>query len=126
MDPLFVATIRTEAGSAPALVRDGVAGAASVCTMLEDWDAWLAALDAGRVEDPVPLADCTLPAPVADAPNLFMAGANHADHVRVISIGTAAGVGAGRGRFLAAGDVIRAEIEGIGALVDPVEAASPR
>jgi 2-keto-4-pentenoate hydratase/2-oxohepta-3-ene-1,7-dioic acid hydratase in catechol pathway len=41
----------------------------------------------------------------------------------IVSTGTPAGVGAGRGRFLAAGDVMRAQIEGIGALVNPVEAA---
>jgi 2-keto-4-pentenoate hydratase/2-oxohepta-3-ene-1,7-dioic acid hydratase in catechol pathway len=38
----------------------------------------------------------------------------------VISTGTPAGVGAGRGRFLAAGDVMIAEIEGIGRLESPV------
>jgi 2-keto-4-pentenoate hydratase/2-oxohepta-3-ene-1,7-dioic acid hydratase in catechol pathway len=41
----------------------------------------------------------------------------------IIATGTCAGVGAGRGRFLAPGDVMRAEIESIGALVNPVEAA---
>jgi 2-keto-4-pentenoate hydratase/2-oxohepta-3-ene-1,7-dioic acid hydratase in catechol pathway len=38
----------------------------------------------------------------------------------VISTGTPAGVGAGQGRFLAAGDVMVAEIEGIGRLESPV------
>jgi 2-keto-4-pentenoate hydratase/2-oxohepta-3-ene-1,7-dioic acid hydratase in catechol pathway len=41
----------------------------------------------------------------------------------IVATGTPAGVGAGRGRFLAPGDVMRAQIEGIGALVNPVEAA---
>jgi 2-keto-4-pentenoate hydratase/2-oxohepta-3-ene-1,7-dioic acid hydratase in catechol pathway len=41
----------------------------------------------------------------------------------IVSTGTPAGVGAGRDRFLAPGDVMRAQIEGIGALVNPVEAA---
>ena len=41
----------------------------------------------------------------------------------VISTGTCGGVGAARGRFLAPGDVMRAEIEGIGVLENPVEAA---
>jgi 2,4-didehydro-3-deoxy-L-rhamnonate hydrolase len=41
----------------------------------------------------------------------------------IIATGTCAGVGAGRGRFLAPGDVMRAEIESIGALSNPVEAA---
>jgi 2,4-didehydro-3-deoxy-L-rhamnonate hydrolase len=86
MAQLCVATIRTEDGAVPALVRDGmvhrIAGAASVRVMLEDWDLWLERLDAERVADPVPLADCALMAPVADAPNLYMAGANYADHAR--------------------------------------------
>lgn len=87
MAHLCVATIRTEDGTVPALVRDGmvhrIVGATTVRAMLEDWDAWLDRLDAGEaLEDPVPLASCTLMAPVADAPNLYMAGANYADHAR--------------------------------------------
>jgi 2,4-didehydro-3-deoxy-L-rhamnonate hydrolase len=87
MGQLCVATIRTEDGPAPALVRDGmvhrIAGAASVRSMLADWDAWLDRIDAGEaLEDPVPLASCTLTAPIPDAPNLYMAGANYADHAR--------------------------------------------
>ncbi|HTX09328.1 MAG TPA: fumarylacetoacetate hydrolase family protein [Solirubrobacteraceae bacterium] len=38
----------------------------------------------------------------------------------IICTGTCAGVGAGKGRFLAAGDVMVAEIEGIGRLENPV------
>ena len=38
----------------------------------------------------------------------------------VICTGTCAGVGAGKGRFLEPGDVMVAEIEGIGALENPV------
>jgi 2,4-didehydro-3-deoxy-L-rhamnonate hydrolase len=41
----------------------------------------------------------------------------------VVATGTCAGVGAGRGRFLVPGDLMRAEIESIGALISPVEAA---
>jgi 2-keto-4-pentenoate hydratase/2-oxohepta-3-ene-1,7-dioic acid hydratase in catechol pathway len=41
----------------------------------------------------------------------------------IVSTGTCAGVGAGRGRFLAPGDVMRAEIEGIGVLTNSVEEA---
>jgi 2-keto-4-pentenoate hydratase/2-oxohepta-3-ene-1,7-dioic acid hydratase in catechol pathway len=41
----------------------------------------------------------------------------------MISTGTCAGVGAGKGRFLAPGDVMAAEIEGIGRLENPVVAA---
>jgi 2-keto-4-pentenoate hydratase/2-oxohepta-3-ene-1,7-dioic acid hydratase in catechol pathway len=86
MAQLFVATIASDAGAVPAVVRDGmvhrIPGAASVRAMLDDWDGWLARLDAERVGDPVPLGECELLAPVADAPNLFMAGANYADHFR--------------------------------------------
>jgi 2-keto-4-pentenoate hydratase/2-oxohepta-3-ene-1,7-dioic acid hydratase in catechol pathway len=50
--------------------------------MLADWDAWLARLDAEELADPVALADVTLVEPVVDPPNLYMAGANYADHYR--------------------------------------------
>ena len=50
--------------------------------MLADWDAWLARLDAGELDDPVPLEQVTLLAPVPDPPNLYMAGANYSDHYR--------------------------------------------
>jgi len=40
----------------------------------------------------------------------------------LIATGTPAGVGKARGRFLQSGDLVRAEIEGIGALVNLVEA----
>jgi 2,4-diketo-3-deoxy-L-fuconate hydrolase len=41
----------------------------------------------------------------------------------LIATGTCGGVGAARGRFLAPGDVMRAEVEGIGVLENPVEEA---
>ena len=41
----------------------------------------------------------------------------------VISTGTCAGVGAARGRFLVPGDVMAAEVEGIGVLENPVRRA---
>jgi 2-keto-4-pentenoate hydratase/2-oxohepta-3-ene-1,7-dioic acid hydratase in catechol pathway len=43
----------------------------------------------------------------------------------VISTGTPAGVGAGRGRFLAPGDVMIAEVRGIGRLENPVVGPCP-
>jgi 2-keto-4-pentenoate hydratase/2-oxohepta-3-ene-1,7-dioic acid hydratase in catechol pathway len=43
----------------------------------------------------------------------------------VICTGTCAGVGAGRGRFLEPGDVMVAEVEGIGTLENPVEETDP-
>ena len=41
----------------------------------------------------------------------------------LIATGTCGGVGAARGRFLEPGDVMRAEVEGIGVLENPVEEA---
>jgi 2-keto-4-pentenoate hydratase/2-oxohepta-3-ene-1,7-dioic acid hydratase in catechol pathway len=41
----------------------------------------------------------------------------------VICTGTPAGVGAGKGQFLEAGDVMVAEVEGIGRLENPVVGA---
>lgn len=43
----------------------------------------------------------------------------------VIAAGTPAGVGVPRGRFLRPGEVVRVEIEGIGALTNPVVARRP-
>jgi 2,4-didehydro-3-deoxy-L-rhamnonate hydrolase len=43
----------------------------------------------------------------------------------VISTGTPAGVGAGRGLCLQPGDVVRTEIEHLGALVNRIVAADP-
>jgi 2-keto-4-pentenoate hydratase/2-oxohepta-3-ene-1,7-dioic acid hydratase in catechol pathway len=44
----------------------------------------------------------------------------------VIATGTPSGVGAGRGLFLRAGDVVRATIDGLGTLENPVVTASGR
>jgi 2-keto-4-pentenoate hydratase/2-oxohepta-3-ene-1,7-dioic acid hydratase in catechol pathway len=40
----------------------------------------------------------------------------------IIATGTPAGVGASKGRFLRAGDSVEVEVEGLGALVNPVRA----
>jgi 2-keto-4-pentenoate hydratase/2-oxohepta-3-ene-1,7-dioic acid hydratase in catechol pathway len=82
-----VASVRTEDGSAAAaVVRDGlvyrIPGASGVRAMLADWDAWLARVEAQELADPVALEGCTLLAPVPDPPNIYMAGANYADHYR--------------------------------------------
>src|SRR5579871_1693156 len=88
MAQLYIATIRTgDGGAAPAAVRAGavhpLAGASSVRAMLDDWDRWLERLEAGELADPLgPVEDCTLLPPLADPPNLYMAGANYADHLR--------------------------------------------
>lgn len=42
----------------------------------------------------------------------------------IIATGTPAGVGAAKGRFLKPGDVVKATIEGLGTLINPVEASS--
>ena len=82
----YVASIQTDAGPAAAAVIDGlvhrIPGAPGMRAMLADWDAWLKRLDDGRLEDPVALEEVTLLPPVPDPPNLYMAGANYADHYR--------------------------------------------
>jgi 2-keto-4-pentenoate hydratase/2-oxohepta-3-ene-1,7-dioic acid hydratase in catechol pathway len=82
----FVASIRTEDGPAPVAVRGGlvhrIPQAASVREMLGEWDRWLARIDGGELEDGVALEQCTLLAPLADPPNVYMAGANYTDHYR--------------------------------------------
>jgi 2,4-didehydro-3-deoxy-L-rhamnonate hydrolase len=83
---LHVASIATDDGPLAAVVRDGlvhrIADATSVRAMLADWDRWLERLDAGTFEDGVPIEDCRLLPPVVDPPNIYMAGANYADHFR--------------------------------------------
>lgn len=83
----YVATISTADGPAPVVVRDGmvhrIPGARSVRAMLEEgFEAWLDRIDAGAIDDGVPLARVTLAPPVPDPPNLYMVGANYADHQR--------------------------------------------
>jgi len=83
---LYLASISTAEGPAAAVVRDGlvhrVPGAPGVRAMLADWDAWLERLEGDELDDPQPLKQVTLLAPVPDPPNLYMAGANYADHYR--------------------------------------------
>jgi 2,4-didehydro-3-deoxy-L-rhamnonate hydrolase len=58
----------------------------SIKTALADWDAVLDSVDAdlgaGRLGEGVPSDRITFLPPVPDAPNLYMAGANYADHTR--------------------------------------------
>ena len=86
MAQLFVASISDDDGPAAAVVRDSfvhrVPGASSVRAMLGDWDGWLSRIESGQLEDPLALADCTLLPPIGDPPNIYMAGANYADHFR--------------------------------------------
>src|ERR1700682_6086894 len=86
MAPLFVASLSDDDAPPPAVVRDSfvhrVPGASSVRAMLGDWDGWLSRIESGQLEDPLALADCTLLPPIGDPPNIYMAGANYADHAR--------------------------------------------
>jgi 2-keto-4-pentenoate hydratase/2-oxohepta-3-ene-1,7-dioic acid hydratase in catechol pathway len=86
MAPIYVASIDTEAGPAAAIVGEGgvhcIPGTESVRAMLGDWDGWLARIDAGELEDPRPREECTFLPPILEPPNLYMVGANYADHVR--------------------------------------------
>jgi 2-keto-4-pentenoate hydratase/2-oxohepta-3-ene-1,7-dioic acid hydratase in catechol pathway len=86
MAPNYVASIATDAGPAPAIVGEHgvqcIPGTESVRAMLGDWERWLARIDAGELDDPRPRESCTLLPPVPDPPNLYMVGANYADHVR--------------------------------------------
>jgi 2-keto-4-pentenoate hydratase/2-oxohepta-3-ene-1,7-dioic acid hydratase in catechol pathway len=90
MAELYVATTETPAGPSAAAVHAGrvypLAAPASVRSLLENWDEALAAIDAdlaaGRLGEGTAVEQTTLLAPVPDPPNLFMAGANYADHAR--------------------------------------------
>jgi 2,4-diketo-3-deoxy-L-fuconate hydrolase len=87
----FVASVDDpEAGAVAALVVGdrvhAIPGDPTVAGLLEDWDAALddleAALVAGRLGDGVGLEDVRLLAPLPVPPNLYMVGANYADHAR--------------------------------------------
>jgi 2-keto-4-pentenoate hydratase/2-oxohepta-3-ene-1,7-dioic acid hydratase in catechol pathway len=85
-----LATIADARGTTAALVLDGhvhpLAGRPSVRALLEDWDVALAELDAlvtrGDLAPAVAVTEARLRPPVPDPPNLYMAGANYADHAR--------------------------------------------
>jgi 2-keto-4-pentenoate hydratase/2-oxohepta-3-ene-1,7-dioic acid hydratase in catechol pathway len=77
-------------GGRPAAVVDGhayaLAGVASTLQLLEDWEAAQARveqrLDDGTAEPLGPVDELRLLAPVTRPPNIYMAGANYADHAR--------------------------------------------
>jgi 2-keto-4-pentenoate hydratase/2-oxohepta-3-ene-1,7-dioic acid hydratase in catechol pathway len=86
----FVATVE-EAGIAAAAVVAGedvhiIPGRLSVAELLADWDAALERLEGdlngGALENPRPVESVRFLPPVPAPPNLYMAGANYADHVR--------------------------------------------
>ncbi len=90
MPEFFVATLEDAAGTTAAVVENGAAhvvpGRPSVRDLLGDWDASLERLErdlqSGGLEDPLPVDTVRLLPPVPSPPNLYMAGANYADHVR--------------------------------------------
>lgn len=61
-------------------------GEPSMRELLADWDAWLERIEsdlaADRLEPATPLGEVRLAAPVPEPRNLYMAGANYADHAR--------------------------------------------
>jgi 2-keto-4-pentenoate hydratase/2-oxohepta-3-ene-1,7-dioic acid hydratase in catechol pathway len=61
-------------------------GAPTMADLLADWDDWIdriaTALDAGSLGDGTELSGTTLGAPLPLPRNLYMAGANYADHAR--------------------------------------------
>jgi 2,4-diketo-3-deoxy-L-fuconate hydrolase len=79
--------LATAEGIGAAIVADGrihpLPGAPSMRSLLADWDGALASIDerveAGALADPV---TARLLPPVPEPPNLYMAGANYADHAR--------------------------------------------
>jgi 2,4-didehydro-3-deoxy-L-rhamnonate hydrolase len=87
---LFLATIADAEGTTAAVVVDGqvhpLPDRPSVRALLDDWDASLARLDElvarGDLGPPTLAAQARLRPPVPDPPNLYMAGANYADHAR--------------------------------------------
>jgi 2,4-didehydro-3-deoxy-L-rhamnonate hydrolase len=90
MAALKLATIADSAGPTAAVVLGDrlhpIAGRPSMRALLDDWDGWLARLDAdaerGALEPAVAVAAASLLAPLPDPRNLYMAGANYADHAR--------------------------------------------
>jgi 2-keto-4-pentenoate hydratase/2-oxohepta-3-ene-1,7-dioic acid hydratase in catechol pathway len=87
----FLASVAGEDGAAHAAVVAGgdvypLPGRPAMARLLEDWDAALdgveAALGAGDLGEGRPLADVTLAAPLPRPANLYMIGANYADHAR--------------------------------------------
>lgn len=85
-----IATVALDRGSTAALVLDGAVyplpRRPAMRELLRDWDAALERLDAhaehGDLESAGTAGEVRLLAPVPDPPNLYMAGANYADHAR--------------------------------------------
>jgi 2-keto-4-pentenoate hydratase/2-oxohepta-3-ene-1,7-dioic acid hydratase in catechol pathway len=90
MAQLYLATIAGDSGPALAAVRDGrahtLAGGRRMRDLLSDWERALedvaGDLDAGRLGEGTELDSVRFLPPVLDPPNLYMVGANYADHAR--------------------------------------------
>lgn len=90
MAEFFIGAIEDRDGATSAVIVGSdvhvVPGRPSVGELLGDWDAQVERLagdlEAGRLEDSVPLASIKLLTPVADPPNLYLVGGNYADHAR--------------------------------------------
>jgi 2,4-diketo-3-deoxy-L-fuconate hydrolase len=90
MGDFFLATLAgPDGGTAAAIVGEQVhplPGEPSMREVLADWDDWLARIeaDAGAdaLEPGIPLAEASLGPPVPEPRNIYMAGANYADHAR--------------------------------------------
>jgi 2-keto-4-pentenoate hydratase/2-oxohepta-3-ene-1,7-dioic acid hydratase in catechol pathway len=88
--PIYLATIDAESGPVVAAVEGGLvyplAGVPSMRAVLGDLDSLLDStavdIQAGRLGAGVPVDEVSFQPPVPDAPNLYMAGANYADHSR--------------------------------------------
>jgi 2,4-didehydro-3-deoxy-L-rhamnonate hydrolase len=86
----FLATAALDGGTTAALVSDGLVyalpGRPTVRSLLDQWDASLRSLEAlagsGELTAIGPAGEVTLSAPVPEPRNLYMAGANYADHAR--------------------------------------------
>ena len=92
--PRYVlASIESEGGPEAAVVHDDTVyelpGGPSMRMVLDDWPGWTgqieSAIEAGRLGRGVPVRDVQFAAPLPEPRNLYMAGANYADHAREMS-----------------------------------------
>ena len=90
MTEFALGSVRGEEGTeAVAIAREQVfalPGMPAMSDLLRDWDGWMAliatAIDDGSLGDGTELAATELVAPLPTPRNLYMAGANYADHAR--------------------------------------------
>jgi 2-keto-4-pentenoate hydratase/2-oxohepta-3-ene-1,7-dioic acid hydratase in catechol pathway len=89
--PYSLVSVEADSGPVAAVLREGrvaaLPGAPSMRAVLADWDAWLRRIESelladGELERAGDLAEVALAAPLPEPRNLYMAGANYADHAR--------------------------------------------